>query len=147
MSALQVLFVITMAIFLSPFVFIVLGSPCYFVWRLYSEVRRDVRGLTPPSQVGREPPASITPAVGDQGQRYEVTFVNPASGARQVAGWSETRAGADRLVRGINAHPSWHSPEIKDRRPHECLRCKEPRGSCRPMGRRCTARPAATTGR
>jgi hypothetical protein len=44
-------------------------------------------------------------AVGDRGQRYEVTFFNPATFKRHVLGWSETREGADSMVAGVNAHP------------------------------------------
>lgn len=56
-------------------------------------------------------------AVGDRGQRYEVTFFNPATDKRQVLGWSETREGADSLVAGIDKHPTWRSPIVQDRKP------------------------------
>lgn len=55
-------------------------------------------------------------AVGDRGQRYEVTFFNPATMKRQVLGWSETREGADSLVAGIDEHPTWCSPIVQDRK-------------------------------
>lgn len=59
-------------------------------------------------------------AVGDRGQRYEVTFFNPATLKRHVLGWSETREGADSMVAGINVHPVWEQPHITDRHlPHE----------------------------
>ena len=54
-------------------------------------------------------------AVGDRGQRYEVTFFNTATLKRQVLGWSETREGANRMADGINAHPAWEQPQIVDR--------------------------------
>lgn len=54
-------------------------------------------------------------AVGDRGQRYEVTFFNPATFKRHVLGWSETREGADSMVAGVDAHPVWEQPRITDR--------------------------------
>lgn len=56
-------------------------------------------------------------AVGDRGQRYEVTFFNPAAFKRQVLGWSETLEGAESMVAGVNAHPAWEQAQIEDRRP------------------------------
>lgn len=52
--------------------------------------------------------------VGDRGQRYEVTYVD-SMGTRKVFGWSETKAGAESFVECVTAHPTWHSPEIRDR--------------------------------
>lgn len=54
-------------------------------------------------------------AIGDRGQRYEVTFFNPAISQRQVLGWSKTMEGAASMVAGIDAHPSWEQPQIEDR--------------------------------
>ncbi len=56
------------------------------------------------------------PDVGDKGQRYEVTFLDPG-GKRVVFGWSETSEGADIFVDSINKHPVLEAPEIRDRRP------------------------------
>lgn len=53
--------------------------------------------------------------VGDRGQRYEVSFYNPETGKREKLGWAKTKEGADSMVAGINAHPSWRDPLIKDR--------------------------------
>ena len=53
--------------------------------------------------------------VGDRGQRYEVTFEDPVLNLRRVLGWSDTVAGAEQMVRGIKAHPSWCNPEVVDR--------------------------------
>lgn len=54
-------------------------------------------------------------AVGDRGQRYEVTFFNPSTGTRQVLGWSETHEGALCMADGVDAHPSWKQPKVVDR--------------------------------
>lgn len=54
-------------------------------------------------------------AVGYRGQRYEVTFFNPATSQRHVLGWSSTLEGAESMVDGINKHPAWEQPQIVDR--------------------------------
>ncbi len=54
-------------------------------------------------------------ATGDRGQRYEVTFFNPNTEQRQVLGWCRTIKGAESMRDGVYKHPSWHSPEIRDR--------------------------------
>lgn len=54
--------------------------------------------------------------VGDRGQRYEVTFFNPATGKRQPLGWSDTQEGVNALVGAIDSHPSWEQPQVQDRR-------------------------------
>jgi hypothetical protein len=57
-------------------------------------------------------------AVGDRGQRYEVTYIDPESDdpkKRRVFGWSDTTEGAKRMVDSINAHPVWTEPETRDR--------------------------------
>lgn len=54
-------------------------------------------------------------AVGDRGQRYEVTFFNPATKRRQVLGWSATHDGAASMAAAVDAHPSWEQPQIEDR--------------------------------
>lgn len=56
-------------------------------------------------------------AVGDRGQRYEVTFFNPSTMRRQVLGWCETRDGAESMAAGVRAHPAWEEPQIEDRQP------------------------------
>ena len=53
--------------------------------------------------------------VGDKGQRYEVTFYDPLSDERMIFGWFETLEGAIRCCKGIDMHPSWSKPEIRDR--------------------------------
>lgn len=54
-------------------------------------------------------------AVGDRGQRYEVTFFNPATFQRQVLGWASTSEAAESMAEGIRAHPVWEQPQIQDR--------------------------------
>lgn len=56
-------------------------------------------------------------AVGDKGQRYEVSFFNPNTSARQVLGWATTMEGALSMATGIEHHPSWSHPYITDRVP------------------------------
>lgn len=54
------------------------------------------------------------PPAGDRGQRYEVRYLD-ADGSEHVMGWSESYP--QNYVDAINAHPSWHSPKVVDRRP------------------------------
>ncbi len=53
-------------------------------------------------------------AVGDRGQRYEVTYFDGEQ--RCVFGWSETITGAYAMKRCIEKHPSWTNPLVKDRK-------------------------------
>lgn len=63
-------------------------------------------------------------AVGDRGQRYEVTC--KANMALQmldkVFGWSESLEGARRMVLSIDLSPSLHSPIITDRTTGEVVK-------------------------
>ena len=54
-------------------------------------------------------------AVGDKGQRYEVSFYDPSTNARRVLGWSDTPEGARRMSAAIELHPSWQFGWITDR--------------------------------
>lgn len=56
-------------------------------------------------------------AVGDRGQRFEVTFFNPSTMRRQVLGWCERREAAENMAAGVRKHPAWEDPQIEDRRP------------------------------
>jgi hypothetical protein len=56
-------------------------------------------------------------AVGDRGQRYEVTFFDAASNCRCVLGWCTTLEGARSMASGVEHHPSWALPWITDRVP------------------------------
>lgn len=53
--------------------------------------------------------------VGDQGQRYEVSFYDPHTCMRQVLGWTDHLEGVQALTACINLHPRWEQPEVKDR--------------------------------
>lgn len=56
-------------------------------------------------------------AVGDQGQRYEVTFLDHDADQRRVLGWTDDHSVALRMVSGVNAHPTWNFPWVVDRKP------------------------------
>jgi hypothetical protein len=56
-------------------------------------------------------------AVGDKGQRYEVSFFDQASNCRRTLGWSTTIEGAISMASGVEHHPSWALPWITDRVP------------------------------
>lgn len=60
-------------------------------------------------------------AVGDKGQRYEVRckgMTGCDDDEPAAIGWCNTLAGVKQFVRGIDAHPVWHSPFIIDRELH-----------------------------
>ena len=54
-------------------------------------------------------------AVGDKGQRWEVSFFEPRDGVRKVLGWSDTIEGARSMAEGVELHPVWEYPQITDR--------------------------------
>lgn len=54
--------------------------------------------------------------VGDQGQRYEVSYFDLDTRQRKVFGWSNNLIGARVMCRSIRMHPAWEAPEIKDRK-------------------------------
>lgn len=54
-------------------------------------------------------------AVGDRGQRYEVSFFNPATNERQVLGWTDDLDAARRMADGVDQHPAWEFPWVTDR--------------------------------
>jgi hypothetical protein len=54
-------------------------------------------------------------AVGDRGQRYEVSYYDPYSNTRKTFGWSDTIEGAQAFARSIELHPSMQFPKIRDR--------------------------------
>lgn len=53
--------------------------------------------------------------VGDRGQRYEVSFFNPAINERQVLGWTNDVESARKMADGVDAHPLWEFPWVTDR--------------------------------
>ena len=54
-------------------------------------------------------------AVGDKGQRFEISFFNPKSNKREVLGWTDDLESARRMTDSIEAHPSWEYPWLTDR--------------------------------
>ena len=54
-------------------------------------------------------------AVGDRGQRYEVSFFNPNSNKREVLGWTNDVEVARKMADSVDAHPSWKFPWVTDR--------------------------------
>jgi hypothetical protein len=59
---------------------------------------------------------SFLTRTGYAGQRYEVSclgFYESDPTQRKVVGWTN-RADGGSLVRMIEAHPVWNSPEVKD---------------------------------
>lgn len=54
-------------------------------------------------------------AVGDRGQRYEVSFFDPATNERRVLGWTDDAEAARGMADGVDAHPSWDFPCVTDR--------------------------------
>ena len=57
----------------------------------------------------------MTHATGDRGQRWEVSFFNPVTNARQVYGWTDDQAAALRMADSVEKHPSWAFPQVTDR--------------------------------
>ena len=53
--------------------------------------------------------------VGDKGQRYEVRYTD-SEGTVRILGWAETDDEVDNFKKGIELHPSFHSPKVIDRR-------------------------------
>jgi hypothetical protein len=54
-------------------------------------------------------------AVGDRGQRYEITVFDSQKGERIVFGWAETEESAYRMGFAAIARPSWKDFEVRDR--------------------------------
>lgn len=54
-------------------------------------------------------------AVGDRGQRYEVSVFDDDKGARIVIGWSEDAPTASRMATGAEKRPSWKFAWVTDR--------------------------------
>lgn len=52
--------------------------------------------------------------VGDEGQRYKVTYRDGA-GTPRTFGYAGTIEGAETMVKSIRLHPSWCKPKIVDR--------------------------------
>lgn len=54
-------------------------------------------------------------AVGDRGQRFEVTVFDEEIGRRRVLGWAETHEAAHSMGRAACQRPSWANYEVNDR--------------------------------
>ena len=52
---------------------------------------------------------------GDFGQRYAVTYIEPATGKRCPFGWTDDAEVTEKMVDSIEKHPTLHSPEVEDR--------------------------------
>lgn len=58
---------------------------------------------------------------GDAGQRYEVRckgMTGCDDDAPVTVGWSSTLEGVKSFIRGIDKHPTWHTPIVIDRELH-----------------------------
>lgn len=54
-------------------------------------------------------------AVGDRGQRYEVSYFDGEK--RQVMGWTDDAEAARKMGDSVDKHPVWEFPQVRDRRP------------------------------
>lgn len=54
-------------------------------------------------------------AVGDEGQRFEVTYYDPADDTRKIYGWTDNNDAACQMGNAIDRHPSWCWPHVTDR--------------------------------
>lgn len=54
--------------------------------------------------------------VGDNGQRYEVSYFCSADNKRKVFGWAEVLDGAEVFFKSINLHPTMSCPKVRDRK-------------------------------
>jgi hypothetical protein len=54
-------------------------------------------------------------AVGDRGQRYEITVYDEEISARRVLGWAETEQAAHQMGLAAVKRPSWSDYEVNDR--------------------------------
>lgn len=55
--------------------------------------------------------------VGDDGQRFEVSYFDPNDNIRKPCGWTNDAEVAGVMASSISGHPSWQSPYVTDRRP------------------------------
>lgn len=56
-------------------------------------------------------------AVGDHGQRYEVSCFDETKNARIVIGWTDDAASASQWATSVELRPSWKFAWVTDRRP------------------------------
>lgn len=72
----------------------------------------DITGLYKDDEPEQKPAEIKT---GDQGQRYEVRYIN-AAGKEKIVGCTDIFECAKSMEKGIILHPSMHSPKIIDRK-------------------------------
>ena len=68
-------------------------------------------------------------AVGDRGQRFEVTFFDPYENKRIVLGWTDDEQVARKMGDSVDLHPSWQWPQIRDREADDYSVCPDGRES------------------
>lgn len=54
-------------------------------------------------------------AVGDRGQRYEITVYDEELQQRRVLGWADSEEAAYGMARAAEKRPSWSKGEVNDR--------------------------------
>lgn len=54
-------------------------------------------------------------AVGDRGQRYEITVFDDNLGQRVVVGWTDDASEAARMGTSAEVRPSWNFSQVWDR--------------------------------
>ena len=68
--------------------------------------------------------------VGDRGQSYEVRALD-ADGNDMGIGYTDDATGGS-LIKMVNAHPSWHSPRVIDRKKSDFIEIDD--GCCPKCG-------------
>lgn len=61
----------------------------------------------------------LPPTEGDQGQRFEVTYLDPETKERKPFGWCQSIEVARIMVKSIGLHPSLTDGRIEDRQPEK----------------------------
>lgn len=64
-------------------------------------------------------------AVGDRGQRYEVTVFDEVKNERIVIGWSNDAIGASAMGTAAETRPTWTFAQVRDRTAPETSTTKE----------------------
>lgn len=54
-------------------------------------------------------------AVGDRGQRYEVTVLDETSGERIVLGWTNNLGAAQQMASAACRRPTWTDGQVRER--------------------------------
>ena len=53
--------------------------------------------------------------VGDKGQQFEITYLDPDDNTRKVFGWATTSLLASKMCDSVHLHPSMRQPLVRDR--------------------------------